>query len=139
MLIAICHPDRVGKLVIASSFYTRSGMPKEFWEMMGKSSLADLPQVYKDEFLKVNNDQAALLNMFNKDSQRMRTFKDWNADDLRAIKALTLIVSADRDMILPEHAVGMHRLIANSRLLILPGTHGSYMGEAMALIPEARA
>jgi pimeloyl-ACP methyl ester carboxylesterase len=91
-----------------------------------------MPQAYKDAYSKINNDPAALLNMFNKDVQRMRTFKDWKEEDLRSIQAPALIVIGDQDVPRPEHAVEMYRLLPHGRLAILPGTHGSYMGEAMS-------
>jgi hypothetical protein len=38
----------------------------------------------------------------------------------------------DRDLPLPEHAVELYRLLPHARLAILPGTHGSYMGEVLS-------
>ena len=38
----------------------------------------------------------------------------------------------DQEIVRPEHAVEMYRLLPHGRLAILPGTHGSYMGEAMS-------
>lgn len=130
--MAIRHPERVRRLIFASAFYKRDGAPKAFWEGMDKAKFSDMPQVYKEEYLKINNNQAALLNMFNKDAQRIRTFKDWNEEDIRSIQAPVLIVIGDQDIVRPEHAVEMSRLLPHGRLAILPGTHGSYMGEAMS-------
>lgn len=132
MQVALRHPERVRKLIVASSFYKREAIPSAFWTGMDHATFSDMPQVYKDAFLKINNDPAALLNMFNKDATRMRTFKDWSDDDLRSIQAPALVVSADQDVMLPEHAVQMSRLLPHGRLAILPGTHGSYFGEAMS-------
>lgn len=132
MQVAIRHPERVHKLVIASAFYKRGGIPDMFWKGMNNAQFSDMPQVYKDEFLKIKNDPAALLNMFNKDAQRMKMFKDWKKEDLQSIKAPALVVVADQDVMTVEHAVEMHRLLANSRLAVFPGIHGQYMGEAMS-------
>lgn len=132
MQLAMSYPEKVNKLILASMFYKRDATPAAFWEGMALARLVDMPQVYKDEFLKVNNDSAALLAMFNRDANRMRAFKDWKDEDLRAITAPTLIVIGDQDLPRPEHAVEMHLLISNSRLAILPGNHGSYMGEIMS-------
>ncbi len=82
-------------------------------------------------FLKINNNQDALVNMFNKDSNRMKTFKDWSDDDIKSINAPVLILSEDQDIIRPEHAVEMFRLFPHARLSILPGGHGEYLGEIM--------
>lgn len=132
MQIAIRHPERVRKLVIVSAFYKREGIPEMFWKGMNNAQFSDMPQVYKDEFLKIKNDPDALFNMFSKDAQRMKTFVDWKKEDLQSIKAPALVVVADQDVMLVEHAVEMHRLLANSRLAVFPGMHGSFMGEAMS-------
>jgi pimeloyl-ACP methyl ester carboxylesterase len=50
---------------------------------------------------------------------------------LPVVGAPTLIVLGDRDIVRPEHAVELTRLIPGARLLILPGGHGDYLGEAV--------
>jgi pimeloyl-ACP methyl ester carboxylesterase len=129
--VAIRHPDRVNKVVAISAIYRRDGMPPEFWSFMEKGTFADMPQVYKNEFLRLTPDSGKLLTMFRRDQQRMLTFKDWNAADIRAIKAPTLVVASDQDVVRPEHAVEMMRLLPNGRLAIFPGRHGEFFGEAM--------
>jgi pimeloyl-ACP methyl ester carboxylesterase len=130
--LGIRHPESVRKLIIASAFYKRDGVPAGFWEGMERAQFSNMPQVSKDEFLKINNDEAALRNMFDRDVERMRAFQDWKDDEIRSIAAPALVVIGDRDLPTPEHAVEMYRLMAQARLAILPGTHGSYMGEAMS-------
>jgi len=127
--IGIKYPQSVNKLVIASAFYKREGAPAWFWKGFDNPKFSDMPQVYKDEYLKIN-DQAALMNMFHKDVQRMKNFKDWTDEDIKSIQAPTLIVIGDQDLTLPEHAVAMSRLLPHGRLAILPGHHGEYFGEA---------
>lgn len=136
--LGIKHSESVHRLIIASAFYKRDAVPAGFWKGFDNSKFSDMPQVYKDEFLKINNDPAALTNMFNKDVQRMYTFKGWDEQDIKAIQANTLIVIGDRDLTPPEHAVEMYRLLPHGRLAILPGTHGSYMGEAMSPDPNSK-
>ena len=131
MQLAIRHPEKVHKIIIASAFYKREGLYPDFWKGMDNAKFSDMPQVYKDEFLKINNNENALLNMFNKDANRMRTFKDWNDDDIKSIQAPVLIVIGDQDVIQPEHAVKMYRLFPHARLVILPGRHGEYLGEIL--------
>ena len=100
---------------------------------MNKATFSDMPQVYKDEFLKINNDPAALLNMFNKDVQRMQTFKDWTDEEIRSIGGPTLVIAGDADVVLPEHAAAMSHLIPHCQLAIIPGGHGKYLGEITTL------
>src|SRR5687768_11962870 len=129
--IALRHPTLVRKLILASVNVSREGMPPEFWKGMENPKFSDMPQIYKDAFLKVNNDPAALMKMFERDSSRMRVFKGWNDEQIRSIKHPVLIVNGDHDDILLEHVIRNHRVFLNARLAILPGNHGSYMGEAM--------
>lgn len=132
MQIGIRHPEQVNKLIIASAVYKREGMIQGFFEGMENATLQNMPAHLKEAFLKINNDSAALQRMFEKDKARMLTFKDWKDDDLSLIKAPALIIAADKDVVTPEHTVQISRKIANSQLLIVPGTHGSFMGEGMA-------
>lgn len=126
------HSGKINKLIIASAFYKRDGVPVGFWGGFKNPKFSDMPQVYKDEFLKINPDTAALMNMFNKDAGRMGVFTDWTDEDLKSIQAPSLVIIGDRDLPTPEHAAAMVRLLPRGRLAILPGNHGSYMGEIMS-------
>jgi pimeloyl-ACP methyl ester carboxylesterase len=134
--MAIRHPRLIQKLILASTFYKREGLISGFFDGMEQATLEVMPQALKDAFLEINPDPARLLTMFHKDKERMLRFKDWEDEWLRSIQAPTLIVHGDQDVILPEHAVEMAKLIPHSRLLILPATHGSYMGVAESPQPE---
>jgi pimeloyl-ACP methyl ester carboxylesterase len=67
--------------------------------------------------------------MFEKDKKRMVEFKDWKVEDIHSINAPALIIIGDDDVVRPEHAVEMFRLLPHARLSILPGLHGAYIGE----------
>ena len=129
MQIAIRHPDLVNKLVPVSSFYKREGMITGFWEGMQQASLENMPGPLKTSYLQINNDQKGLQTMFSKDKERMLHFKDWNDEALRSIKAPTLLINADHDVVTNEDVVKMSHIIPNAKLMILPGTHGSFIGE----------
>ncbi len=135
--VAIRHPEKVQSLVVASACYKRSGLHSWFWEGMNKADFSHMPQLYKDAFLAVNNSPAALLNMYTKDAGRMQTFVDWDESLISAIQAPVLVVVADHDVVTIDHSIELHRLLPNARLAILPGTHGSYMGEAMSPDPNS--
>jgi pimeloyl-ACP methyl ester carboxylesterase len=130
MQIAIRHPALVRRLVVASAFYKRSGVPPQFWEGMAHATLDDMPQGLKDAYRAIVPDRKRLSAMFERDKQRMLTFQDWKDDDLRAIQAPTFLLAGDHDVMLPEHIVQMYRLLPHGRMAILPGAHGAYLGEA---------
>jgi pimeloyl-ACP methyl ester carboxylesterase len=129
--VAIRHPQRVRKLVFASSFTKRAGAIPELWTFMEQASFANMPQPLKDAFLKVNPDPAKLRSMHDKDAERMLHFQDVPDADVRSIRAPTLILLGDRDVARPEHAVELARTIPDARLLILAAGHGDYLGEAV--------
>lgn len=130
MQLANRHPEVVDKLIIASSFYKRDGLPPGFFEGMKSATLEVMPKPLTDAFLKINPDTSALQNMFNKDRERMMNFTDWDDSVLTSIKTPALLICGDRDVVLPTHAVKMSQLIPNCRLMILPAMHGGYMGTA---------
>ncbi|GLU55523.1 alpha/beta fold hydrolase [Dyadobacter frigoris] len=132
MQVAIRHPKRVSKLIIASAFYKKEGMYPWFWDAMHHASLDNMPKIYQDEYLKINFSQAALQNMHDKDVERMLSFQDWKDEDISSIQVPALVISADQDVVCPEHAVAMYRLFPYGRLTIFPASHGSYMGEIMS-------
>jgi pimeloyl-ACP methyl ester carboxylesterase len=126
---AIRHPELTNKIVVASTFYKQSGAPSWFWDMMAKATFEGMPQQYKDAFLQLNPDTHAVHRMYERDVARMQSFPDITDEQIKSIKAPAFIIIGDRDVVTPEHAVEMHRLISNSRLAIFPGGHGEYIGE----------
>jgi pimeloyl-ACP methyl ester carboxylesterase len=132
MQIAIRHPEIVHKLIIASSFYKRDGIIPQLWEGLKNATLESMPEKYKEAYLKVAPNPDNLKFMFGKDRERMLKFKDWSDEDIKGIKAPSMIMIGDKDIIRPEHAVEMYRLIPNSQLVILPNGHGTYIGELAA-------
>jgi pimeloyl-ACP methyl ester carboxylesterase len=126
---AIRHSKLANKIVVASTFYKKAGAPDWFWGMMSNPTFEAMPQPYKDEFLKLNADPKALYRMYERDVARMQSFPDIPEEQIKSITAPAFIIIGDKDVTTPEHAVEMHRLIANSRLAIIPGGHGDYIGE----------
>ena len=138
MQLAISQPELVNKLIIASAFYKKSGAIKGFFENMKNATIADMPLIYKEAYLKINHDSAGLQRMFNRDWTRMMEFTDWTDDEIGSIHAPSLIIAGDNDVVTKEHAVEMAHKIRNSQLLIVPGNHGSYIGEAFAAQPGSK-
>ena len=122
------HRGIVNKAIIASAFYKRDAVAPQFWEGFGSATIDVMPQALKDGFLQVNNDEQALLNMFNKDVQKMKMFTGWSDEQMQSIASPTLIINGNNDVGSVEHAVAMYRTIPNAQLAILPGEHGVYIG-----------
>jgi amidase len=114
---------------VASTFYKKSGAPNWFWDMMSKASFETMPQPYKDAFLKINPDTNALHKMYERDVARMQSFTNISDELMTSIKAPAFFVIGDKDLTTAEHLGEMHRLVSNSRIAIIPGGHGEYIGE----------
>ncbi|RJP67206.1 MAG: alpha/beta hydrolase [Ignavibacteriales bacterium] len=131
--IAIRHPERVNKIIAASALYKRNGIDSPFWNYMEQAKPEDMPQQLKDSYTQVSSNPNGLQVIFYKDVKRMVSFKDIPDEKIKSIKAPTLIILGDKDIIKPEHAIELHRLISNSELAVIPGGHGEYIGEITTL------
>lgn len=131
MQLAIRHPELLNRAVFLSAFYQREGLYPQFWEFMKKGTYADMPQIYKDAFLKVAPKPEQLMNMFKKDSGRMLGFTDWTDEAIRSIKIPAMVMISNEDVVMPEHAVKMARLMPLGQVVIVPGAHGRCIGEAL--------
>lgn len=134
--IAIRHPEIVDKMILGSALAKRNGMPGWFWDFMAEASLENMPELLKEGYKKVAADTNGLQVMHDRDVKRMVNFKDIPDELIKSIKVPTLIIIGDKDVITPEHAIEMHRQIANSELAIIPGGHGQYIGEITTITPD---
>lgn len=133
--IAIRHPEIVGKMILGSALAKRNGVPDWFWGFMEQARLENMPEQLKEGYKKVAADTNGLQIMHDRDAKRMVNFKDIPDEQIKSIKAPTLIIIGDKDVITPEHAIELHRQIANSELAIIPGGHGEYIGEVTTIKP----
>ena len=127
--IAIRHPKLAHTLVIVAGAFKKDGFPPQFWEGMNHATLENMPAKLKEEYLKVAADPKGLTAMFNKDLKRMLEFKDMNPNDIHSIQSPVFVINGDADVVLPEHAVEMFRLLPHAKLAIIPGSHGECIGE----------
>lgn len=134
--IAIRHPKLFNKIILGSALAKRNGVPKWFWDFMSQAKLENMPELLKIGYKKVAADTNGLQVMHDRDAKRMVNFKDIPDEQIKSIKAPTLIINGDKDVILPEHAIELHKLIANSELAIIPGGHGQYIGEVTTITPD---
>lgn len=132
--VSIRHPEVVRKLVVASASYNSEGVYPELWAMIPTIT----PEMFEGSPFKTEYDSLAS-NPKNwpalvaKLKKLDETVFDWKAETIKAIKAPTLLIIGDSDIVRPEHAVGMFRLLGggvagdlaglpNSQLAVLPGT-----------------
>ena len=123
LLVGIRYPAFVRKLVVASAMTKRDGLNPSFWDGMRNASLENMPAELKEAYLKCAPRATKNLQSFHdKCVKRMLDFKDWPDSDVKSIQAPTMILIADQDVIRPEHAVELFRLLPHGSLAILPNT-----------------
>ena len=122
LYLAMRHPQMVRKLIVASANYRRDGMIPGFFDGLRHASLQDMPDDLRQAYLRTAPHPQQLQSFFDKSRQRMLAFKDIPDQDIRAIASPALVVDGDSDVVLPEHALALFRLLPHARLAILPGT-----------------
>ena len=149
---AVRHPEMLRKLVLISVSYTLDGIHPGLMEGMGEMK----PEMmygspWHDEYMRIAPRPEDFNKLFEKKTQMDRQIKDFSAETIRGIKAPTLLIIGDSDLIRPEHAVEMFRLLGggvfgdtpaglpDSQLAIVPGaSHVSIVSKAdllLAMIP----
>jgi pimeloyl-ACP methyl ester carboxylesterase len=132
--IAIEHSEAVGKLVLASSSYRLDGLHPGLMDgiqQLQPEHLAGTP--FEEDYARVAPNPDDWPRLIEKIKQMETTLPEWTADDIRSITAPTMLVIGDSDIVQPEHAVEMFRLLGGgvigdlaglprSRLAVLPGT-----------------
>ena len=138
--IPIRHPKLVRKLIVASAMFKRDGLYPEFWESMKHATLEGMPGELKEAYVKVAPHPEQLQTFHDKSVKRMLEFKDWRPEDIRSIEAPTMIIIGDADIVRPEHAVEVFRLLPHAQLAVLPGTdHMGIVNRADLLLPMITA
>jgi pimeloyl-ACP methyl ester carboxylesterase len=136
---AIKHPDKIGRLVVASAHTRRNALPAEMLAQQGQVSAASV------EFLK----DTPMYELYQRVAPRPDDFgrlldkigdsmtKDFDfTDEVRGLQVPTMIVAADADMAPPSHYVEVFKLLDGGL------RDGGWMGEgrprgghALAILP----
>jgi pimeloyl-ACP methyl ester carboxylesterase len=134
--IALRHPEVVRKLVIESAMVSRNGSDPQFWEGFKHTTLDDMPPELREAYLRVAPHPEAFPTFFGKTVQRMLNFQGWTPEEIRSIRAPTLVLIGDHDIVRPEHAVQMFRLLPHAELAVLPGTDHMTMVDRAEWVPS---
>jgi pimeloyl-ACP methyl ester carboxylesterase len=128
------HAGRVGRLVLASVSFHDGGLHPGLLDGIGDLQPEHLHgSEFHDEYLRTAPDPAGWPALVAKVKRLDADLPQWTAAQIRAVAAPTMIVLADSDIVRPEHAVEMFRLLGGGvagdlaglpacRLAVLPGT-----------------
>lgn len=119
--LAIRHPHLVRSLVLLGTIFHNDGLPPGFVDMVRHSRAEDMPAVLRDAYTEVAPRPDDFPVLVAKCMDLWVNFAGWRPEDLRVITAPTLIMIGDSDLVQPEHAVALYRLLPEAQLAILPG------------------
>ena len=147
--VAIRHPNVVRRLVVASVSYKKDGFYPSvtaMWPGMSPDGFKGTPM--EAEYMRLAPDKSHWPVFVNKMKTAMLNTQDWPAAEIESIKAPTLLLVGDADLIRPEHAVEMFHLlggaqpdggmggIPTNQLAVVPGTsHFTMVYRIDLLIP----
>jgi pimeloyl-ACP methyl ester carboxylesterase len=135
MQIAYRHPEMARKLVAAGgTSYNLDGLHPGLMEGIGSippEAFDGTP--WKEAYDKVAPNPEEWATLVAKKNEMDRQYQPWTPEAIQSIKAPTLIMVGDSDIVRPEHVVEMFRLLGGgvagdmvglpaSQLAILPGT-----------------
>jgi pimeloyl-ACP methyl ester carboxylesterase len=149
--VGIRHPQLVRKLVLASVTYNSGGLYPELLAGIDHAKPQDLAGTpFYEEYLSIAPHPQDFPRLFAKQQQLDREIQDWPVEAIRAIKASTLLIIGDADVVRPEHAVELFRLLGGgvagdlvglprAQLAVLPGTtHVTLVDRVEWLVPMVR-
>jgi pimeloyl-ACP methyl ester carboxylesterase len=132
--VAIRHPEMPRKLVLASVTYKLDGVHPGLMEGLAEMK----PEMmhgspWHEEYMLIAPRPEDFAMLFAKKTQMDRQVRDLPAEAIEAIRSPTLLIIGDSDIVRPEHAVEMFRLLGggvmgdiaglpSSQLAVLPGT-----------------
>lgn len=150
--LALRQPQRIRKLVLASVTYTNAGFHPgllEGIEQMQPEMMLGTP--WQQEYAQIAPHPEDFPKLVAKIKHLDMHVRDLSADEVKSIAAPVLLIIGDSDIIRPEHAVEMFRLLGGgvagdsagmprSQLAILPGTsHVTLVNRADLLLPMVTA
>lgn len=131
--LAIRHPEKVNRLVVASVAYDARGFQPEFTAMIPQMSVEMFPPQLEQEYRKLAVNPNGFRALATKLIQLEKEPLAWEAD-VKALKLPVFIIAGDADVATLEHTVAMFRLLGGggmgdmgkplpqSRLAILPAS-----------------
>lgn len=102
--------------------YKRDGLYPGLMDSLKGATPENMPAELRDAYLESSPYPEKLSVFVAKCAERMLRFSDWRSEDIQSITAPTMIVIGDADIVRPEHAIEVYRLLPHGELAILPDT-----------------
>ena len=127
--LAMHHPERVDRVVTFGANFRADGLnaPDVAWNRT--ATAADFGPEMRAFYDSVAPDSDHYEVAMNKVIALWRDEPNWNEADLGRIRARTLIVAGEHDVVRPDHTEALARAIPGATLWIVPGASHSVLQE----------
>jgi pimeloyl-ACP methyl ester carboxylesterase len=155
--LAIRHPSLVSKLVSMAATFRKDGWYPAVFEAIGGLSAKDFAGTPVESAFMAHTPDAKAFDVYLEKMKDLNVNdQDISDDEMRSIRAMTMVIVGDADGVRPEHALAMFKLrgggdevaaasgvlqqVPAARLVVLPATsHVGLSGESKVLVPMVSA
>jgi pimeloyl-ACP methyl ester carboxylesterase len=137
--VAIRHPEKVGRLVLAAVNIRPDGYHPEITAPEQDDPRLPTEQefaAWQAAYEAVAPDPGDFFNFLERMQPVVHDWRGWTDNQVRSVAAPTLVIVGDRDFVRLDHAAEMLELFPDSRLAVLPDTRHS---EVMQRSAQLRA
>lgn len=129
MIVALRRPDLVLRLVLFGAEADVSELVPEFAQITSAPPDSPLLETFRSRYVEVSPDGPDHWpQVFGKAVHMWKTEPHIPLADLHRIRARTLVLVGDDDVVRLEHAVAMYHAIPDAELAVLPGTsHAAHL------------
>jgi pimeloyl-ACP methyl ester carboxylesterase len=124
LLVALRRPELVNRLVLIGQYYNSAGkVPDSVLEqLMTRPEAKGFLRLAYDPFTPDGPEHFDVV--YDKTMRMVASEPELDLADMAAVRASTLVLQGDRDIVTIAHSHELVRLMPDARLAVLPGTHG---------------
>ena len=127
--IAMHHPERVNHLVTFGANFQPDGLNPDDVQWNNTATAQSFGSGMRDAWTKLNPQPEHYEEAMNKIIAMWRTLPNWSLADLHTIRAKTLIVCGDHDLIRQDHSEQLAHAIPGAELWVVPNANHGVMVE----------
>ncbi len=132
--LAVSHPSMVRRLAVSSAAYDIDGYLPQIKAGLLNPRPEAFPEIVRESYERVAPKPEQWSTLVAKAGEQAAAQRGLTAAQLSSITAPALVIAAERDVIRPEHARELARLL-RTELVILPNSdHSSYVSDNTAAL-----
>jgi pimeloyl-ACP methyl ester carboxylesterase len=129
------HPELVRRLVLISATYRLDGIQPGLMDGLAEMKPEMMHgSMWHEEYMRIATRPEDFPRLFAKKTAMDREVEDLPPESISGIKSPTLLIAGDADLVQPEHAVEMFRLLGGGGFGDTPAGH---VPSELAIIPGA--